>query len=107
MNPRIVYIGGFVVVAGYISYNEVKYCHEMPWPPRIVATGLVFAFLELFSGFAPELAAVIAIGFALGMIVNNKILVNKGLCDQERKACGCGSQVADAQIIPGAPLVAT
>lgn len=103
MNPRILYLGGFVITAGYISYQEIRHCGELPWPPRIIATGFVFGMLELFSGFSPELSGIIALGFGLAMIVNTRLQANTTLCAAERKGCGCGTQVSAAQIIPGAP----
>jgi membrane protein CcdC involved in cytochrome C biogenesis len=70
MNKNHLMVGGFIITVGMISYYEIKNCHTIPWPPRIVATGIVFGMIDLFSIFSPELAGVIAVGFILAAIVN-------------------------------------
>lgn len=96
MNPQFMFIGGFVITAGMISYWDIHDCHELPWPPRIVATGLVFGMLDLFSLASPELSGIMAIGFMLAMIVNSKI---HSVC-QTTKPCQCASQASDTVGIP-------
>lgn len=95
MNPRLMFIGGFVITAGMISYWDIHDCHELPWPPRIVATGFVFGMLDLFAVVNPELAGVLAIGFMLAMIVNTKI---HSACKITKPQCG--SQASDLVGIP-------
>lgn len=99
MNPRFLFMGGFVITVGVISYYEVKECHDLPWPPRIVATGAVFALLDAFSFFSPELSGVIAIGFMLAMVVNTKLNASVN-CDPTKKGCPCASQASDMVGIP-------
>src|SRR5215469_11245192 len=62
---------GFVISVGIITYDTAVNCKDLPWPPQIVATGLVFAILDLVSFFAQELSNVMAIGFVLALIVTN------------------------------------
>lgn len=70
MNRQHLYMAAFVVTLGIITVFEVKDCHDLPWPPRIVATAIVFGMLDLFSILAPELAGVVTIGIVLGALVN-------------------------------------
>jgi hypothetical protein len=95
MNPRLLYIGGFTITAGYISYLDIRKCSTMPWPPRIIATGLVFVMLDLFGGFYPELSGVMAFGLMLALIVNARLKFD---CTRN---CKCYSQAADTILIPG------
>lgn len=69
-------VASFLIVLGVVTYQEVRYCHDLPWPPRLVATGMVFLFLDLFGAVAPELAGVMAIGMVLAMIINTLQLKN-------------------------------
>lgn len=112
MNTRFLFIGGFVLTVGTISYYEIKQCHELPWPPRIVATGAVFALLDVFSLALPELSGVIAIGFALAMILNtlnptvqDRKLSAKVECNPKKKGCPCYSQATETVGIPPPAVV--
>lgn len=100
MNPQLMFVGGFVITAGMIAYWDIHDCHELPWPPRIVATGLVFGMLDLFSIFSQELAGVTAIGFMLAMIVNSKI---HSACKITKPRCG--SQASDTVGLPPPKIV--
>lgn len=88
-----------MVTAGVITYYEIKDCHEPPWPPRLVATGAVFALLDAFSLLNAEISAVIAVGFMLAMIVNKK-LNSQVQCDPTKRGCQCASQATDMVGIP-------
>lgn len=70
MNPKHMFLAGFAITVGMITYGDVSKCHDVPWPPRIVATALVFGLLDLFSVVSEELAGVVAIGVVLASIVN-------------------------------------
>lgn len=101
MNPQFLFVGGFVITAGYIAYTDIHDCSELPWPPRIVATGLVFGMLDLFSAMSPELAGITAIGFMLAMIVNGKL---HSVC-KSPKPCQCASQASDTVGLPPPKVV--
>lgn len=73
------YLAAWVIAVGIISFQEIKVCHEMPWPPRIIGAGVVFVMLDLFSPMSPELAAVMAIGFVLALLICT-IAPNNGAC---------------------------
>lgn len=62
-------VGAFVVVCGVITYDEIKNCTELPWPPRYVAAALVFSLLDLVSMFSEGLGAALAVGFVLAMVI--------------------------------------
>lgn len=99
MNYKHLYLAGFLISVGVISYYDIAANHELPWPPRIVATGLVFAMLELFSGFSPELAGVLAIGFMLALIVNKKLI------QSSTKNCNCIKMPSDTALLPNVPII--
>jgi hypothetical protein len=69
-------VAGFVITLAIISYSEVSRCKQLPWPPRIIGTGLVFGLLDLFSFVSEELAGVVAIGIVLAAIVNKGFVTN-------------------------------
>lgn len=66
------YIIGFVVVASMITYKDLKGCGQLPWPPRFVATGLVFSLLDIMgaSETLSPLSAVMAVGFVIAMVIS-------------------------------------
>lgn len=70
MNQKHLMVGAFIIVVGLITYQEVRACHDLPWPPRLIATGMVFLFLDLFGAVAPQLAGVMAIGMVLAFLIN-------------------------------------
>lgn len=70
MNARHLFIIGFAISCGFIAYQEIKCCHDMPWPPRFIAVGITFTILDIFSIVSESLAGVMAIGFTLAIIVN-------------------------------------
>ena len=88
MNFQHLYLMAFVISVAVISYEDLHTCSRLPWPPRIVKTGIVFAILDVFSGINAELGAVLAIGIVLA------ILVNKGFVGD------CGNILADATAQP-------
>ena len=70
MNFRHAYLIAFVLSVAVISYEDIHQCHRLPWPPRLIAAGLVFSLLSLFSAINEELAGVVAIGIVLATLVN-------------------------------------
>lgn len=64
MNKMLV---AFAVAVGLISWNEIKTCHDLPWPPRFVFAGLTFGMLDMLSLIDEDLAGVIAVGFVLAL----------------------------------------
>lgn len=69
MNIRRLNLFSFLLSVGAISYFHMKKCHELPWPPQFIYTGLVFVLLDFFAVFSEELAGVTSIGFVIGMFV--------------------------------------
>lgn len=69
MRYRNGFIIGFVIVAGFITWDEVAQCHELPWPPRYIGAAIVFGLLYIFTLVSAELAGVMAVGFALATAV--------------------------------------
>jgi hypothetical protein len=76
MNIKHAYLIAFAITVGIITWGDIKECHEMPWPPRIVAAGLAFGMLDIFSIVSEELSGVIAIGIVLAAIVNKGFTAN-------------------------------
>lgn len=71
MNTRHLYLWAFLLSVGAITYYDLKKCHHLPWPPRIIYTGLTFGLLDLFSLASEELAGVMAIGLVIATFVSN------------------------------------
>jgi len=76
MNLNHLYMIAFALATAIIVYEDVRHCHRLPWPPRIIFTGLVFAMLDLLSIVSQELASVIAIGVVLAIFVNKGFVAN-------------------------------
>jgi len=76
MGRKSLFVTAFIIALFVIAYQEIRNCPRegnmpnLPWPPRIIATGLVFVLLDLFSLFDEDLANITAFGFVLGLIVN-------------------------------------
>lgn len=60
----------FVACVAAIFYFDLKKCHDLPWPPRLIMTGLVFGLLDLFSFVSEELSTVMTVGFVIALFVN-------------------------------------
>lgn len=71
MSGRHLYLWAFLIAAGTISYYDLKKCKMLPWPPRLIKTGLVFGILDLVSIFNEEIAGVTAIGLVIATFVQN------------------------------------
>jgi hypothetical protein len=76
MNKRHLMMAAFLVTIGIITYGDISQCHDMPWPPRYVATALAFGVLDLFSIVQEDLAGVIAVGIVIAAIVNKGFTVD-------------------------------
>jgi cell wall-associated NlpC family hydrolase len=70
MQVKHLYVTSFVVVLGIISYGDITECHDMPFPPRFVATGITFGTLAMASGVIGPAAPLVAIGFVVAAILN-------------------------------------
>jgi hypothetical protein len=93
---------GFAVAVGVISWQDLSKCHQLPWPPRIVAAGLVFAILDAVSVVNQQLANVLAIGFVLAMLVTNELKADA--CNHSQYAI---AQPASYQLLSGGGTVGT
>ena len=71
-------MGGFAITLGVITYEEITKCKEPPWPPRIIATGIVFGLLDIFSLVSDELASIMAIGIVAAALVTKGFNPNCG-----------------------------
>jgi hypothetical protein len=103
MNRRW-FVVGFVLAASIITYQDVKNCHDLPWPPRLIATGLFFGLLDMFSLVSEQLAAVMATGVVIGFALNTFTPVKTGgggiaprLGDAFRPSCKPHSCTGTAQ----------
>lgn len=72
MNARRFYLIGFLLSVSIISYYQMKECHRLPWPPRIIYTGLAFVAIDLASMFNEEIAGVVAIGLVIALWLNKE-----------------------------------
>ena len=92
MNIPHLYSIAFALVVAMIIYDEVRYCHDLPWPPRFIAAGMVFGLLDIGSLLIPSLTGVMAIGLVLAIIlctIENE-LVQRGKIGQTSAPCGLG-----------------
>ena len=78
MSAHHAYLIAFALAVAVIAYEDMSKCHRLPWPPRIIYTGLVFAMLDLLSLLSEELAGVMSVGVVLAIIVNKGFV---GECD--------------------------
>lgn len=69
MNGRRLNLYAFLLAGGAITYFHMKKCHELPWPPQYIYTGLVFLMLEILSIFNEEISGVSSIGFVIAIFV--------------------------------------
>lgn len=99
MNHRALILAGFVITVGLISYHEMKPvekggCARIPFPARIVFTGLTFGLIDLLAILSSELAGVIAIGIPIAAFVNNGFVTscNPMNC-QGTKPAHCGQAI--------------
>lgn len=70
MNARHGFLAGWAITIGTITYFDIKDCHDLPWPPRFIASAIVFGMIDLFATVNAELAGIIAIGIVLAALVN-------------------------------------
>lgn len=70
MNKKHLYVGSFAVVLAIITYGDLRTCQELPWPPRFMATGLVFGILAALGDAIGDLAPVVAVGLVLAALIN-------------------------------------
>ena len=91
-------LAGFIICVGIITYHDVKQCRDLPWPPRIIGTGIVFGLLGALQLFSEELAGVMAIGFTLATAVNNGFVAD---CIHN---CEVSAQPNSFKVITGGPV---
>lgn len=73
-------MGGFVITVSTITWYEIQNCQRLPFPSRIVMTGLVFGLVDLLSMINPELGGVVGIGIVLAAIVNKGFVTGENGC---------------------------
>jgi len=98
MNLRHLYTISFAVVLAIIAWGDITECKELPWPPRIIATGIVFGMLDLSSDLLGDVAPLVAVGIVLAAIVNQ----NFSKADCAKRLSYSTSQPADLQNLQGA-----
>jgi hypothetical protein len=87
MNTKHLYLTAFLLSIAGITFFSLKDCKELPWPPRIIATAIVFALIDIMSFFTEELAGVTAIGIVIAIYVQKGFA--QGGC-QHNQATGTG-----------------
>ena len=95
MNPRQLVIGGFVITVFMISWTEIRKCDRLPYPSRIVMTGLTFGLIDLLALVNAELGGVVAVGVVLAAIVNGGFVktCNKPITCKTTAPPQCGSAI--------------
>lgn len=70
MQGKHLYMWAFLLAAGAISWYEMKDCHRLPWPPRLIYTAMTFGALEITAAFSESITGVMAIGIVIALFVN-------------------------------------
>lgn len=78
LNVRKVLLVSFAVVVGVISWQDIQ-CNkqagavkgqlQLPFPPRIVAAGVVFILLDMVSSIVGDAAGLVGAGIVFSMLV--------------------------------------
>ena len=102
MNAKHFFLAAWAITVGTISYHEIHDCKKAPWPPRIIAAGLVFGLLDLVALASVELGGVLAIGVVLAALVNKGFI--KDCQHYGTGNCQCTPQPHSYQFI-GPPSV--
>lgn len=71
MKSKHLYLMAWLITVAAIVYYDMKKCHRLPWPPRIIYAGIAYGLLDIFSLFSEEVAGVMAIGLVIGTFVTN------------------------------------
>jgi hypothetical protein len=71
MKSKHLYLIAWILTVGAIVYYDMKDCHRLPWPPRIIYAGIAYGLLDLLAFFSEEIAGVMAIGIVIGTFVTN------------------------------------
>lgn len=101
VDHRKLFVACFAVVIGIITWGDISTCHEMPFPPRIVATGLVFGLLDIASSFLGDVAPLIGVGIVIAAIINKSF--RQPNCNERLAAAT--TQPPSYQYLTGAPAV--
>ena len=70
MKSKHLYLIGWVLTVSAIVYYDMKDCHRLPWPPRIIHSAIAFGMLDILSVFSEEIAGVMAIGIVIASFVS-------------------------------------
>jgi hypothetical protein len=83
----------FVIIVGIITYNDMKKCHRLPWPPRFIFAGLTFFLMEGISLIDETVAGVMAIGMVIAIYMKDGFVAS---CPGE---AGTASQTGQPQSV--------
>jgi hypothetical protein len=76
MTQKHTFLGAYALTIAIIIYFDWTKCKGLPWPPRIIGTGLVFGMLRLLAIASEELATILAIGMVLAQLLNKGFVGN-------------------------------
>jgi hypothetical protein len=79
MNLRHANLLAFIMCIGIITYHDVKQCHHLPWPARLIKTGLAFIIVDLFGMISEELSAIMSLGLVLAVFFKDGFVAD---CEQ-------------------------
>lgn len=65
------FVIAYAVSLGIITWDEVKTCHNLPWPPRFVGAAIVFGMIDIVGALNEELANIFAIGFVAALLIKS------------------------------------
>jgi hypothetical protein len=70
--------GAFMAEIAFITWQEISQNKQMPQPKRYVGAAVITTVLQSAAGFiGPELAAIFAVGFAIGIIYHQHTITAK------------------------------
>lgn len=99
MNSRHAFIGCFIVVCLMITWQELKNCHALPFPTRLIATGVVFGLLDIASGLLGSVALVVGVGYTVAIAICT-VAPNKTCTLRLNTTSDCNAYLASATSQP-------
>jgi hypothetical protein len=71
MRGRNLNLMAFILIVAIITYNDMKKCGRLPWPPRFIFAALTFFLMEAINMFDETLGGVMAIGFVIAIYMKD------------------------------------
>lgn len=70
-NTRKLFVVCFILTLSVITWGDLTKCKQLPWPPRFIATGLMFGILDMASGVLGEIAPMVGVGIVIAALLSD------------------------------------